>query len=144
MDVDYKELMATKTAIVIETAALEGLVKPREGSCQDFMIKSDHYYAIGCDLRDLRLLDRAVRSLGGLDETLVLCVAEVSVTYMDPNAADALISWAKTLSKGESGHNLDPKKGLLMKSRCYFRSPGAISARWSRSTIRKDNAKAFR
>ena len=109
MDVDYKELMATKTAIVIETAALEGLVKPREMSCQDFMIESDHYYGIGCDLRDLRLLDRAVRSLGGLDETLVLCVAEVSVTYMDPIAADALISWAKMLSKGESGHNPDKK-----------------------------------
>lgn len=142
MDVDYKELMATKTAIVRETAVLEELVQSREISRHDFLIESDQYYGIGCDLRDLQLLDRAVRSLGGLDEALVLCVAEVSVTYMDPNAADALLSWAKTLSSGESG--LDPNhERLLMTSRCHLCPARAIPTRWSRSPIRKDNARAL-
>jgi tRNA wybutosine-synthesizing protein 4 len=103
VDVDYKELMITKTTIIRETPVFKEFVKPREVSRHNFVIESEQYNGIGCDLRDLRSLDLAMRSLGGIDEGLVLCVAEVSVTYMDPDAADALISWAKTLSNGKLG-----------------------------------------
>jgi hypothetical protein len=43
-----------------------------------------------------------MNSLRDLDQSLVLCVAEVSVTYMDTNDAGALISWARKLSNGMS------------------------------------------
>ena len=105
MDVDYRELMITKATIVRETPVLKKCIKPREVCQHDLVIESEQYYGIGCDLRDLRSLDTGFSSLEALEEALVLCVAEVSVTYMDPDAADALISWAKKLSSGKSGQH---------------------------------------
>lgn len=96
------ELMITKTSIIKETSVLVDLVKPNHGSMQNFVMDSEQYYGVGCDLRDLQSLDLAIRSLGNIDEALVLCIAEVSMTYMDPDAADALIAWARTLSAGKS------------------------------------------
>lgn len=103
MDVDYWELMITKTCIIRDTPVLFEMVKPKEVSDLGFVIESHQYYGIGCDLRDLQSLDLAVRSIEDLDEASVLCIAEVSVTYMDPDAADALIAWARALSDGKSG-----------------------------------------
>ena len=101
MDVDYRELMITKASIVSETPALTALVKPKDGSNPDFVIESERYYGLGCDLRDLQSLDNALRSLRGVNEALILCIAEVSITYMDPRDANALIAWTRTLSDGE-------------------------------------------
>jgi tRNA wybutosine-synthesizing protein 4 len=103
VDVDYRELMITKKNIISETPVLKELVNPKIDSTSDFVIESEHYYGVGCDLRDLQILNLAVRSLRDLDEALILCVAEVSVTYMEPDAANSLIAWARTLSKGKSG-----------------------------------------
>lgn len=100
VDVDYRELMIAKTVIIKENPALTELVKPKEMSTLDFFIEGEQYYGIGCDLRDLQSLDLALRSLSGIDQALILCVAEVSVTYMDPDAADALIAWSRTISDG--------------------------------------------
>ena len=101
VDVDYRELMITKTSIIKETSVLVDLVKPNHCSVLNFMMNSEQYCGIGCDLRDLHNLDLAIRSLGNIDEASVLCIAEVSMTYMDPDAADALIAWARTLSAGK-------------------------------------------
>jgi tRNA wybutosine-synthesizing protein 4 len=101
VDVDYRELMITKAGIVRETDVLDDLVRPKDGSNVDFVIEGERYYGIGCDLRDIRRLDAAIKSLADLENTLVLCIAEVSITYMDPDAADALISWAGKLSAGK-------------------------------------------
>lgn len=103
VDVDYRGLMITKTSLIRETSVLKELVNPTSGSTSDFVIESEQYYGVGCDLRDLQTLDLAIRSLRDLNMALVLCVAEVSVTYMDPDAANSLISWARTLSDGKSG-----------------------------------------
>jgi tRNA wybutosine-synthesizing protein 4 len=103
VDVDYRELMITKKTIISETAVLKDLVNPKVDSTSNFVIESEQYYGVGCDLRDLQSLDLAVRSLRDLDEALVLCVAEVSVTYMELEAANSLIAWATTLSEGKSG-----------------------------------------
>lgn len=92
--------MTTKTSIIKETSALADLVKPNHGLNLYFVMHSEQYYAAGCDLRDLQSLDLAIRSLGNIDAALVLCIAEVSMTYMEPDAADALIAWASTLSAG--------------------------------------------
>jgi len=104
VDVDYRELMLTKTSIIRETSVLKELVRPQEISTPDFVIESEQYLGIGVDLRDLESLDLAIRSLRDLDEALVLCIAEVSITYMDPDAADALIAWARTNFDGKSGY----------------------------------------
>ena len=57
-------------------------------------LRSPHYLALGCDLADMSKLDQCVAGEIDLASSLVLCVAEVSITYMKTEAADALISWA--------------------------------------------------
>lgn len=81
---------------------LRELVMPNQEPNLHFVIESGGYYGVGCDLRDLQRLDLAIRALRDLDEALILCIAEVSLTYMDPDAADLVIAWARTLSDGES------------------------------------------
>lgn len=105
--------MLAKASIINGTPDLSGLFNSVEMSHPSFVVTSEQYCGIGCDLRDVQTLDQALRSLGevdaalrSIDDVLILCVAEVSVTYMDPDAADTLISWAKTLSDGESNYKM--------------------------------------
>ena len=142
VDVDYRELMITKTSIVVETPVLKELVMPDEGASFHFVLESERYYGVGCDLRDLRSVDSAIRSLRGIDEALVLCIAEVSVTYMDPDAADLLIAWARTLSDGKSAYQC-AAISLLTRRRCHIWSIGANSARWPGPSVCEDNAETF-
>lgn len=60
------------------------------------LAKATGYRAIGCDLRQLDVLEVALRNAFELDErhVSVLFVAEVSVAYMDKAPADALLRWA--------------------------------------------------
>lgn len=63
-------------------------------------LRSGKYMAVGCDLKDLQTLERVLRSEFDACKTCFLFVAEVSVTYMPVNDADALIRWASTLDNG--------------------------------------------
>ena len=63
-------------------------------------LRSANYLAIGCDLNDTVKLNEVLQNEFDLANCLVLCIAEVSVTYMDVQAADALISWAACLGSG--------------------------------------------
>lgn len=56
--------------------------------------RSDHYRAVGCDLGDIRLLDKVLSNEVDLSNCLILCTAEVSITYMSVEVADALVQWA--------------------------------------------------
>ena len=69
-------------------------------------LRSDSYLAIGCDLNDIGKLDEALQNEFDLANCLVFCIAEVSVTYMDVQAADALIVWAACLGDGSLAANL--------------------------------------
>ena len=102
VDVDYEPLLLEKTKIVKETEQLrlllDRLVEPQD---QDgFLLKSENYAAISCDLKDLERLDRLIRGTFGSDVSfLVIC--EVSITYMDHSAANAIVHWAATLGNGK-------------------------------------------
>ena len=63
-------------------------------------LRSGQYLAIGCDLRDLDLLERTLRTELDISSSSVLFVAEVSATYMPVEDSDALIRWASTLEDG--------------------------------------------
>ncbi|KAL8778910.1 MAG: hypothetical protein Q9213_007183 [Squamulea squamosa] len=64
------------------------------GSSSPIMMRSDQYVAVGCDLRDIARLSKVFDGELQIGSCLVLCTAEVSITYMDVDAADALIKWA--------------------------------------------------
>ena len=101
LDVDYEELMTSKAEIIRENDALSELVMPFKEPSGHVVIESDQYIGIGCDLRDLERLNQSIESLGGLESALVLCIAEVSVAYMEPLTADSIFKWARDLSGGE-------------------------------------------
>jgi tRNA wybutosine-synthesizing protein 4 len=140
VDVDYPELMITKTTILKETTALKELVKPKAAAGPGFVTEAEQYYGIGCDLGDVRGLDAAFKYLRDIEKALVLCVAEVSVTYMHPDAADALTVWARALSDGKPGY---PTAESLLRSRCDILSARTVSTRWPRSSLCKNNVEAL-
>ncbi|KAL8669856.1 MAG: hypothetical protein Q9168_005573 [Polycauliona sp. 1 TL-2023] len=71
--------------------------EPASQSAKDgagIIIRSNNYVGVGCDLRDIARLSKILEEDLQIGNCLVLCSAEVSITYMDVEAADALISWA--------------------------------------------------
>ena len=66
----------------------------------DLLLRSDQYIQLGCDLRDLARLIRALNQVVDMENCSVLFTAEVSITYMNVEAADTLIEWAATLVDG--------------------------------------------
>ena len=101
VDIDHVELMITKRKIIMTTPEMSRLVNLREAPGHNTLLfDSDHYVAIGCDLRNTPLLDTTMKSIIGCEDSLVLCISEVSLTYMPMEAADELIRWTATLSSG--------------------------------------------
>lgn len=64
-------------------------------------MRGSQYLTIGCDLGDLQALGSALRSEIDTTKFSIICTAEVSLTYMDVKAADAVINWASRLSDGK-------------------------------------------
>ena len=99
---DYDLLMETKCKIIRETPKMNDLLHSSDTNQKrldpSVLINTDEYAAVGCDLRNLPRLQRLLRNVVDIDNCLVLCVAEVSITYMATEAADALIAWSSTLS----------------------------------------------
>lgn len=102
VDVDYPPLVQKKVKVVTETEALMELVpdlKPTQ-STVGLIADSQKYKILGCDLRDIPLLDKTIRSIADVDNTSLafLFVAEVSVAYMEKDAANAVFQWAASLN----------------------------------------------
>ena len=103
VDIDFPDLMVKKRKIVQETPELQsplsGLKTTSEGH---LMLQSDQYTQIGCDLRDLVNIEETLAQLVSLPDSEFLFVAEVSITYMETEAADSVIKWAGSLGQGKS------------------------------------------
>ena len=102
IDVDYDLLMETKRRIVCDTPKMYDLLHPidkeERGHDKSVLIDAEEYAAIGCDLRNTRRLERLLKQVVDIEKCLVLCVGEVSITYMHTDAADNIISWSSNLS----------------------------------------------
>ena len=112
IDVDYEELLISKRQIIEANPQMCDLLNLDTSFAVDKSIIMDsvEYALVGCDMRDVARLERLLREVASLQDCLVLCVAEVSTTYMPPDAADALLAWSATLSGGNevSAFNLQP------------------------------------
>lgn len=102
VDIDYKDLMLKKRSSVQATSQLSSFLTNVEVGEGEIILRSDQYVQMGCDLRDLKLLEKTLKSLVNVEESSIIFVAEVSITYMDKASADALIKWAATLPDGTS------------------------------------------
>jgi tRNA wybutosine-synthesizing protein 4 len=104
IDVDYNALMESKRDIVLNTPDLCDLFtqrQPPEGK-NGILFHSDQYSILGCDLKNLKRLKDLIRSVVDVKNCLVLCVAEVSITYMATIDADEVIASCTTLSPGKA------------------------------------------
>lgn len=82
VDVDYPDLIRHKSSMIRETQALAGLVGPLFGETSG-EIRSERYYAVGCDLSNLVLFDMVLRSVDpNINEASILFISEVAITYM--------------------------------------------------------------
>ena len=100
---DYPSLVATKAAIIKERDELRDLLDKIMDSKNSEAVPlcSEQYVAIGCDLSKVDRLDQVLRAELPLEKCKILVVAEVSITYMDLTAADAIISYAASLGDGK-------------------------------------------
>ena len=100
IDIDYEKLMESKRKIVLDTAELNRLFNLTEDPTErdGVLLSSDKYYILGCDLRNPKRVDRLIKSLVDIENSVVLCVAEVSITYMAPEDSDAVLKWTSGLS----------------------------------------------
>jgi hypothetical protein len=91
-----------KKEIIEATPRMRDLLTPQALPDDGYTVLSaKEYIAVGCDLRDINGLNVSMES-SRPDQCLVLCVAEVSLVYMNPDTSDALIEWAAHLSSGKS------------------------------------------
>lgn len=63
-------------------------------------LRSEKYAAIGCDLKQLGLLEDVLKTEFDMTSSSILFVAEVSVTYMPAADANALVAWAGKFTAG--------------------------------------------
>lgn len=108
VDIDYEKLAAIKKMTVEKTKDITDLLDnieylPEESAVQ---LRSDQYILLGCDLKNLSKLGDVLRNeiLASNRACSIICVAEVSLAYMDCKSADAVISFASKLSDGRRKH----------------------------------------
>ena len=105
IDIDHYKLMLEKCNALRTNKTLRDIVPDAElisGEDAAVLMRGKQYLSIGCDLGDLRALETALRSEMDTTKFSIICTAEVSLTYMDVKAADALINWASRLSDGKA------------------------------------------
>lgn len=105
--------MVLNTPQLRELLGTEGLRKahPDDGP---LVLQSEKYCQIGCDLRDLETLKETLSRLVKLSDCEFLFVAEVSITYMDTQSADALIEWASSVGQCELLLSFDIWNGSIL------------------------------
>ncbi|KAI1076489.1 LCM-domain-containing protein [Whalleya microplaca] len=102
VDIDFPNLIEKKRKIVQETPELSSLLTGLKADVtKHVLLQSDQYTQIGCDLRDLTSIEEALSSIVDTAHCEFIFVAEVSITYMETEAADSVIKWASTLGQAE-------------------------------------------
>ena len=119
VDVDYPELMAKKCEIILQNPQLRKILEPIDAPSVNSLVilRSHHFLAIGCDLTDPEKLSHTLANDVDFKRCLVMCTAEVSITYMDVQAADRLLEWAARYEDSTfSGHAVQIVPPLIESS----------------------------
>ena len=103
IDVDYPDIIRKKCDVILQTESLhEALLSIEKDTGSDIaMLRSQNYIAIGCDLQDSsKLVEILEQEELARNQSSVMFIAEVSLTYMDVEASNRLIKWGATLRDG--------------------------------------------
>ena len=103
VDVDYTALIQKKCDIIKQTPELRNLLNEVTAKTkpENVLFRSQQYVAIGCDLRKIEKLDQLLKAELNIESCTILFLAEVSLTYVDKQSADALIRYGATLGDGK-------------------------------------------
>ncbi len=104
VDVDFPDLIQRKRETVLKTRELREVlhwIREKGELADPIVFESDEYVQIGVDLRELGRLREGLDMVVDVEESEFLFVAEVSVTYMEREGADAVVKWAVGLGDGE-------------------------------------------
>ncbi|KAF3765927.1 hypothetical protein M406DRAFT_11295, partial [Cryphonectria parasitica EP155] len=103
VDIDFPHLIQRKRQVVLNTPELMSHLSHVDAADADphVFLRSDRYYQVGCDLRQTATLEATLGSLLNVRDCLFMFVAEVSITYMETDAADSVIQWAGSLGQAE-------------------------------------------
>jgi tRNA wybutosine-synthesizing protein 4 len=117
IDIDYEKLMLNKKNVILDSKEIMDILEDAEFLSDEnaLLVRSKHYIGVGCDLRDLRKLGEVLQSEVSFTYSSVLCVAEVSLTYMDVDSANAVIAWGSKLSHGQLISSILPTHGDFRK-----------------------------
>ncbi|OTB01566.1 hypothetical protein M426DRAFT_75090 [Hypoxylon sp. CI-4A] len=102
VDIDFPDLIEKKCRVIQETPELKSLLtelKTNVGS--HIQLQSKQYVQIGCDLRRIADIQQALSTVIDIAQCEFMFVAEVSITYMETEGADAVIKWASSLGQAE-------------------------------------------
>lgn len=100
VDVDYPQLVAKKRDIILASSLFREsfLGEKRCMSEPPILLRNKRYIALGCDLRDLKVLEQVLKRKLDIANQSVLFVAEVSITYMGVEEANSLIRWTSSFN----------------------------------------------
>jgi len=104
VDIDYEKLMDHKKKTIQHSEQITSVLENTQyGVNEDpIQIRSSRYIAVGCDMYNLKKLDEVLRtSVLPSTDCSVLCLAEVSLTYMNVKSAHDIVTWASKLTRGE-------------------------------------------
>ncbi|KAI1449421.1 LCM-domain-containing protein [Annulohypoxylon stygium] len=102
IDIDFPDLIEKKCRVVQETPELNSLLTGLKTNVGNHVqLQSDQYVEIGCDLRRISDIEQALSTVVDIADCEFMFVAEVSITYMETEGADAVIEWASTLGQAE-------------------------------------------
>lgn len=103
LDIDHHRLMVNKRNMIRDCKELRELIPDADflPDTESLLIRGSQYIGIGCDLAEVQKLESALKSQLNLDQYSIFCFAEVSLTYMQVHAANAVLSWASKLSDGK-------------------------------------------
>lgn len=104
LDVDHHKLMVNKRDMIRDCKELNELIPDVSflADAERVLIRGSQYMGIGCDLTEVEKLESALEAEINFDQYSIFCFAEVSLTYMETRAANAVLSWASKLSDGKS------------------------------------------
>ncbi|XP_004609664.2 tRNA wybutosine-synthesizing protein 4 [Sorex araneus] len=95
-EVDFPEVARRKADRILEVPELCALTGPHRSpaSPSALCFEASDYRILGLDLRQLQRLDQALTEAGLDAATPTLLLAEVVLTYLEPDSASAVIAWA--------------------------------------------------
>ncbi len=143
VDIDYPELIDKKVHVILETPQLLDLLGAPDTAKDEDMIplRTKNYIALGCDLANTVDLNDILKKTIDIMSCRVLCIAEVSITYMDVAATDSLIRWTGLLPDGVC--EIIPRSSLIKPSLTppsLLLPVRANFAKWARSPFCPENA----